>query len=139
MLDGEGHERLQFLAGEPFVLRVRIVAERELPPPTLTYELRAESGLLLASDAQPTAEVGWEPGTRELALRFELARLPLAHGRFHVRLGLSDPAAGTLYHQLDDALSFFVHPGDGDEGGLVRLDGRWVGEEVEVGDEVPSA
>jgi ABC-type polysaccharide/polyol phosphate transport system ATPase subunit len=128
VLDGEGHERLQFLAGEPFVLRVRIVAERELVAPTLTYELRAESGLLLASDAQPTAEVGWERGTRELALRFELDRLPLAHGRFHLRLGLSDPAAGTLYHQLDDAISFFVYPADGEERGFVRLDGRWARE-----------
>jgi len=130
VLGPDGDERLQFLSGEPFALRVRLVAQDELPPPRLTYELRGESGLLLASDAQATEELGWDASTRELALRFELERLPLGHGRFHLRLGLSDPATGRLYHQLDDALSFFVYPADGEERGLVTLGGRWSREEI---------
>jgi energy-coupling factor transporter ATP-binding protein EcfA2 len=135
----DGGERLQFLAGEPFALRVRLVAERALDAPQLAYELRGESGLLLASDVQPTEPLGWGAGTRELALRFELDRLPLGHGRFHLRLGLSDPRTGRLYHQLDEALSFFVYPADGEERGLVRLHGRWSREEIGTRAEVSTA
>jgi ABC-type polysaccharide/polyol phosphate transport system ATPase subunit len=139
VLGPDGDERRQFLAGEPLALRVRIAAERALEPPQLSWELRGESGLLLAGGAAQTAELGWDAGARELALRFEVDRLPLAHGRFHLRLGLSDPTGGRLYHQLDDALSFFVYPADGEERGLVRLEGRWTKEEIAVRAEVPSA
>jgi len=48
-----------------------------------------------------------------------------------VRLGLSDDTGGELYHWLDDALTFVVYPG-GEARGVVRLDGRWSGEEIGV-------
>jgi ABC-type polysaccharide/polyol phosphate transport system ATPase subunit len=130
VLGPDGDERLQFLSGEPFALRIRIVARGDVEPPQLAYELRGESGLLLAGDVQETAPLGWEAGTRELAVRLDVARLPFGHGRFHLRLGLSDPGSGRLYHQLDDALTFLVYPADGEERGLVRLDGSWSREEI---------
>ena len=129
LLDADGEPRRQFLAGEPLSLRMRLVADQALDPPRLVYELRGESGLLLAVNALDTAEVGWERGVGELRVRFDVGRLPLADGRFTLRLGLSDPGGGRLYHQLDDAVSFLVHPGD-DEGGLMRLEGTWTREEV---------
>jgi ABC-type polysaccharide/polyol phosphate transport system ATPase subunit len=139
VLGEDGDERLQFLSGEPFALRVRLVAEHAVPPPQLAYELRGESGLLLAGSVQETAPLGWDAATRELALRFDLERLPLGHGRFHLRLGLSDPGSGRLYHQLDDALSFFVYPAGDAERGLVTLDGRWAREEIGTRAEVSTA
>jgi hypothetical protein len=57
--------------------------------------------------------------------------LPLADGRFHVRLGLGDDSGAELYHWLDDALTFVVYPG-GESRGVVRLEGRWSGEETEA-------
>jgi ABC-type polysaccharide/polyol phosphate transport system ATPase subunit len=139
VLGADGDERLQFLSGEPFALRVRLVADRDVEPPQLAYELRAESGLLLAGDVQATEPLGWSSGTRELALRFELDRLPFGHGRLHLRLGLSDPGSNRLYHQVDDALTFFVYPADGEERGLLRLDGRWTKEEIGARAEVSRA
>jgi ABC-type polysaccharide/polyol phosphate transport system ATPase subunit len=124
LLDADGEPRRQFLAGESLTLRLRLVAEEALEPPRLVYELRGESGLLLAVGTLDTAEVGWTKAPGELPLRFDIGRLPLADGRFTLRLGLSDPSGGRLYHQLDDAVSFLVHPGGG-EGGLVRLEGTW--------------
>jgi ABC-type polysaccharide/polyol phosphate transport system ATPase subunit len=124
LVGADGEARRQFLAGEPLTLRLGLVAEEALEPPRLVYELRGESGLLLAVGTLDTAEVGWTKAPGELQLRFDIGRLPLADGRFTLRLGLSDPAGGRLYHQLDDAVSFLVHPGDG-EGGLVRLEGTW--------------
>jgi lipopolysaccharide transport system ATP-binding protein len=129
LLDADGEPRRQFLAGEPLALRLRLVADEALDPPRLVYELRGESGLLLAVNALDTGEVGWERAPGELRVRFDVGGLPLADGRFTLRLGLSDPAGGRLYHQLDDAASFLVHPG-GEEGGLVRLEGTWSREEI---------
>jgi ABC-2 type transport system ATP-binding protein len=128
LLGPEGEPRLQFLAGEPLLLRLRLVAERPLQPPRLQFELRSESGLLVAGGVQDTAELGWPEAGGELSIRYEVDRLPLADGRFHLRLGLSDEEGGLL-HQLDDAATFLVVP-EGDERGFARLDGRWTGEEI---------
>ena len=129
LLGPDGEPRSQFLGGEPLTLRLRISAERALAPPRLSLELRDTSGLLVAGSGHSTAELGWDQGTRELTARFEVASLPLADGRFHVRLGLADETGEQLYHWLDDALVFVVYPG-GEERGVVRLEGRWAGEEI---------
>ena len=126
LLGPDGDERTQLLAGEPFALRLRIAAETDLPAPRLSFELRDASGLLIAADAQSTADLGWDGGG---VLRFEVDRPPLADGRFHLRLGLSDETGERLYHWLDDALTFVVYP-PGDERGVVRLEGRWEKEEI---------
>jgi ABC-type polysaccharide/polyol phosphate transport system ATPase subunit len=131
LLGPGGEERTQFLAGEPLTLRIRVVAQRPLPAPRLSFELRDSSGLLLAGGAQPLAELGWSEETTSLSARFEVEELPLADGRFHLRLGLSDETGERLYHWLDDALVFVVYPA-GDTRGAVRLEGRWSGEEIEA-------
>lgn len=136
LVDADGEPRRQFLAGEPLSLRLRLVAERELDPPRLVYEVRGESGLLVAVGALDTADVGWTRAPGELRLRFDVERLALADGRFVVRLGLSDQATGRLYHQLDDAVGFLVYP-DGDERGLVKVEGRWTREEMPAAAELP--
>jgi ABC-type polysaccharide/polyol phosphate transport system ATPase subunit len=125
----EGETRTQFLAGEALSLRLRVAAQRPVSPPRLSFELRDASGLLVAAGAQSLAELGWEADTTALAARFEVDSLPLADGRFHLRLGLSDETGGELYHWLDDALTFVVYPG-GEARGVVRLEGRWSGEEI---------
>jgi ABC-type polysaccharide/polyol phosphate transport system ATPase subunit len=127
VLGAEGEPRLQFAAGEPMTLRLGLVAERAVAPPRLSVELRSESGLLLGSLVQDTGELGWPEGSGELTVRLEIERLPFADGRFHLRLGLADAGGERLYHQLDEAAWFVVHPGDG-ERGLVRLEGRWTRE-----------
>ena len=129
LLGPEGEERTQFLAAEPFALRLRVVAERPLAPPRLSLELRDASGLLVAGSGRSTAELGWDQETTELVARFEVDQLPLADGRFHLRLGLTDESGDRLYHWLDDALTFVVYPA-GEETGVVRLEGRWAGEEI---------
>jgi ABC-type polysaccharide/polyol phosphate transport system ATPase subunit len=128
LLGPEGEPRRQFLAGEPLSLRLGLVAERPLAPPSLHYELRSESGLLVAGGVQETGELGWPGAGGELRLRFDVDRLPLADGRFHLRVGLSGED-GRLLHQLDDAASFLVVP-EGDERGFARIDGRWAREEI---------
>ena len=129
LLGASGEERSQFLSGEPLTLRLRLVAERPLPPPRLSYEVRDSSGLLLAGGAQSAAQLGWSETTTVLPIRFEVDRLPFADGRFHVRLGLSDESGEHLYHWLDEAAGFVVYPA-GDVSGAVRLEGRWSQEEI---------
>jgi ABC-type polysaccharide/polyol phosphate transport system ATPase subunit len=130
LLAADGAERRQFLAGEPLSLRVRIETDRPLPPPRLTYELRTETGLLLAAGVQDAGELGWEEGPGERTLRFDVDRLPLTDGRFQLRFGLSDQSGDHLYHWLDDAYRFLVYP-DGRERGLLRLEGSWSTEEID--------
>jgi ABC-type polysaccharide/polyol phosphate transport system ATPase subunit len=127
----EGVPRTQFLSGEQLALRLRVVAEQALAPPRLSYEIRDSSGLLLAGSAQSVGELGWDEDTRELRVRFEVEQLPLADGRFTVRLGLGDDAGGRVYHWLDDALTFVVVPA-GEERGALKLEGRWSTEEIEM-------
>jgi ABC-type polysaccharide/polyol phosphate transport system ATPase subunit len=131
LLGPEGEPRAQFLAGEPLTLRLRVAAERPLAPPRLSLELRDSSGLLVAGSGRSTAELGWDQETTELVARFEVEELPLADGRFHLRLGLTDETGERLYHWLDDALAFVVYPA-GEERGVVRLEGRWAGEEIQA-------
>jgi len=123
-----GEERAQFLAGEPFSLRLRVVAHEPVAPPRVQLELRDDAGLLVASESLDTATLGWDGGAGEHALRFDVERLPLADGRFHLRLGLTDATGERLLHWLDDALVFLVYP-DGDGRGIVRLEGSWTAEE----------
>ncbi|MBA2424635.1 MAG: ABC transporter ATP-binding protein [Actinobacteria bacterium] len=123
----EGASRLQFLSGEPFALRVTVSTDG-VPAPRLQLELRDDAGTLVAGQAVDLGELGWAAGNGERALRFEIGSLPLADGRFHLRLGLTDESGEHLYHQLDDALAFVVYPG-GDERGFVRFAGSWALEE----------
>jgi len=120
----EGGERLQFLSGEPFVLRVAVATSDGVPPPRLQLELRDDAGALVAGEAVDLRKLGWPAGNGERVVRFEIGSLPLADGRFHLRLGLTDESGERLYHWLDDALVFVVYPG-GDERGVVRFEGRW--------------
>ena len=124
----EGGERLQFLSGEPFALRVAVAAADGVPPPRLQLELRDDAGTLVAGEAVDLRELGWAVGPGERAILFEMGALPLAEGRFHLRLGLTDEGGERLYHWLDDALVFVVYPG-GEERGVVRFEGSWAIEE----------
>jgi ABC-type polysaccharide/polyol phosphate transport system ATPase subunit len=124
-----GEERNQFLSGEPMTLRLELAAERPVPAPRLSYEIRDSSGLLLAGGAQSASQLGWSDGTTSFPVRFEIERLPFADGRFLVRLGLTDESGEHLYHWLDQAATFVVYPA-GDVAGAVRLEGRWSREEI---------
>jgi ABC-type polysaccharide/polyol phosphate transport system ATPase subunit len=129
LLGHEGEERLQFLSGEPFALRITVASAADgVPPPRLQLELRDDAGTLVAGEAVDLRGLGW--GAREAlqTVRFEIGSLPLADGRFHLRLGLTDESGERLYHWLDDALVFLVYPGD-DERGVVRFEGSWSIEE----------
>jgi ABC-type polysaccharide/polyol phosphate transport system ATPase subunit len=124
----EGAERLQFLSGEPFALRVALAAHDGAPPPRLQLELRDDAGTLVAGEAIALADLGWSAENGRQGIRFDIGSLPLADGRFHLRLGLTDETGERLYHQLDDALVFVVYPG-GEERGVVRFAGSWTLEE----------
>jgi ABC-type polysaccharide/polyol phosphate transport system ATPase subunit len=124
----EGTDRLQFLSGEPFVLQVTVAAPDGVPPPRLQLELRDDTDTLIAGHAVDLRGLGWAGGNGRRSVRFEIGELPLADGRFHLRLGLTDETGEHVYHWLDDALVFVVYPG-GDERGVVRFEGRWMLEE----------
>ena len=125
VLGAEGEVRLQFLSGEPFVLRVRIAVAVGVAPPRLHLELRDDAGTLVAGESVDVGSLGWASDSGEQLVRFEIGSLPLADGRFHLRLGLTDESGERLYHWLDEALVFLVYPGD-DERGVVRFEGSWM-------------
>jgi ABC-type polysaccharide/polyol phosphate transport system ATPase subunit len=136
LLDADGEARLQFAAGEPVTVRLVVAAESDLPPPLVSLEVRDQSGVVLGASSQDTAILGWEARAGRRELRFTLDRLPLADGRFHLRLALVDASHGRLLHSLEDALRFFVFPRGG-ESGAVLLDGRWSMQEIDAAAPIP--
>ena len=124
-----GEERGQFSPGEPLSVVLELEVARPLPPPRLSFELRDHAGMVLAAGTQDTSELGWEETAGPRAVRFEIERLPLADGRFHMRFEVADAEGRHLYHWLDDAIRFIVYPSDGGTG-LVKIDGRWSMEET---------
>ena len=124
LLGPDGDERSQLLGGEPFAIALDVLSDRTLPPPRLGWELRDDAGILVASGAASTSELGWDDDSRSLPLRFDAERPPFADGRLHLRLDLTDEPSESQYHSVDDALVFVVYPADGDRG-LVRLEGEW--------------
>ena len=131
MLDDDGDERVQFAAGEPLTVRLVVQADDSVAAPVVSLELRDDDGVALGSVTQDTGELGWRQGSGERELRFRLERLPLADGRFHLRLALSDAAGGQLLHSLEDAVRFFVFP-SGAATGAVLLDGTWSLQEIQA-------
>jgi ABC-type polysaccharide/polyol phosphate transport system ATPase subunit len=135
LVGAEGEARAQFLSGEPATMRLTVVAQPGLEPPHVWYELRGEGGLLLAAGSQDTGELGWRDVPGDHVILFELDRLPLADGRFGLRVGLKDESGSRVYHWLDDALSFVVYPSS-DERGPLRLEGEWRTQEIEASAEL---
>jgi ABC-type polysaccharide/polyol phosphate transport system ATPase subunit len=129
LLDASGEERSQFAAGEPVTVRIVVAADANVPAPRVALELRDDGGLVLASTSRQTSELGWDGAAGERELRFWIKRLPLADGRFHVRVALTDPVNGHPLHALDDALRLFVFPA-GDATGAVLFEGTWTMEET---------
>jgi ABC-type polysaccharide/polyol phosphate transport system ATPase subunit len=128
LLDAEGDERAQFAGGEPAAVELRVETRANVPPPTVALELRDNDGAVLAGVSHATDELGWGAEQGERTLRFEIARLPLAEGQFHLRCALIGARGGGLLHSLDDVLRFFVFPA-GTETGVVLLEGSWSMEE----------
>jgi hypothetical protein len=129
LLDSAGEPRTQFAAGEPVTVALVVDAQPQVAAPKVSLELRDDGGLVLGSVAQQTGELGWNGTGGERELRFQLDRLPLADGQFHLRVALADSESGKLLHSFDDALRFFVFPA-GDETGAVLLDGTWTLQEI---------
>ena len=132
LLDDDGDERVQFAAGEPLTVQLRLVAEQQVSA-RVRLELRDDGGLALGAtehDLDPFV------GARRLQLR--LPRLPLADGRFHLRVALVDRVDGHPIHTHDDALRFFVFP-TGPATGAVLLDGEWSMQEIALGAPIPRA
>jgi ABC-type polysaccharide/polyol phosphate transport system ATPase subunit len=129
LLDADGDERVQFASGEPLTVQLVIAAEAGVEPPRVSLELRDDHGVVLGGAAADTAGLGWGAAAGERELRFELDRLPLADGRFHLRFALVDARRDRLLHTLDDAARFLVFPA-GEETGAVLLDGRWSMQEI---------
>jgi ABC-type polysaccharide/polyol phosphate transport system ATPase subunit len=132
--DGEGAERKQYLSGEGMVVRLRIDAKAAPDAaPRLSLDLRDVTGPLVGSAVADLGELGWggEAGSQELV--YELARVPLAEGRFQLAAALTDPETGRVLHHLERAAEFVVVP-EGGARGTVRLDGSWrlTGSESEV-------
>jgi ABC-type polysaccharide/polyol phosphate transport system ATPase subunit len=121
--DPEGRARQQFLSGEGAVVRLRLRSAGGMRPPRLAVEFRDQSGLLLGSAIKEAANTDWSHAG-EWQVRLELDRLPLADGRFHVGVALTDPESSRLYHHVERAAEFLVYPGAGTSG-LVSFDPRW--------------
>jgi ABC-type polysaccharide/polyol phosphate transport system ATPase subunit len=121
----EGEQRVQFLSGEPLVLKLWISPEQAVSAPRVTVELREATGSLLGEATQDLDLLGWDRSNGEHLVGFHLDSLPLAEGRFNLSIALSDGDGVVLYHRLEDAADFIVYPEHGQARGAVRVEGTW--------------
>jgi hypothetical protein len=135
LLDADGDERNQFAAGERLVVELRVAAEPDVAAPRLTLELRDDHGVFVGGVTVATADLGWEARAGERELRFDVDRLPLAEGRFHLSCTLLDGDGARLLHSVGDAVRFFVLP-TGAESGAVLLAGRWSMQEIDASEPI---
>ena len=117
--------------GAPFAVRLRLHVDEPVEPPRLWLELRNAHGGLLGSSALDLDDVGWDGAVGQRGLLFTVPRLPLAEGRFQLGVTLTDRAGGKRYHHIDNAAEFAV-ASSGEDRGLLRLEGEWSAEAVEV-------
>ena len=129
VLDAQGEARPAFAAGEAASIELVTVTDAPIAPPIVSLELRDDSGVVLAGVSQPTGELGFGDEAGERILRFDIPRLPLADGHFHLRCALVESHGGQLLHSLDEAAHFFVFPA-GAEKGAVLLEGSWSVQEI---------
>jgi hypothetical protein len=132
LVEGAGGPTEQFTSGEALVVRLRLVVDAPVEPPRLSLELRDSGGGLLASSTVDLDEVGWDGSVGEQSLRFTVGRLPLAEGSFQLGVTLTDRAGTKRYHRIDGAAQFSVAPSDSSRG-VLRFDGDWSSDGVEVG------
>jgi hypothetical protein len=111
---------------------LRLLVETPVEPPRLSLELRGSGGGLLGSTSLDLDQVGWDGSVGEQSLRFTVGRLPLAEGNFQLGVTLTDRAGTKRYHRIDGAAQFSVAPSDGSRG-VLRFDGDWSSDGVEVG------
>jgi ABC-type polysaccharide/polyol phosphate transport system ATPase subunit len=123
--DAAGVERDQFLGGETLAVRLALVAEKLVPAPFLSVELRDENGGLLAASLQDADAIGWQPGAGAQTVLFTIDRLPLSDGRFKLSVAVADAPGGRLYHRIEEAKSFVVYPEREHARGRIRIEGRW--------------
>jgi homopolymeric O-antigen transport system ATP-binding protein len=136
ILDVDGQPRPQFAAGEPATIELVTASDHTIDPPLISLELRDDAGIVLSGVTKSTAEIGYGAGPGERIVRFEIPRLPLADGHFHLRCALVEADGERLLHSLDDAAHFIVFPA-GAEKGAVLLEGNWTVQEMSAHAPIP--
>ena len=129
----DGQPRDMFVAGDPFLVRLRVEPRAPIEPPRLLIELRDASGALLGRAERGLGELGWDGS--ETAVRFEVESLPLVEGRFQLNVALTDASHSRRYHSVEKAAEFAVDP-KGESRGFFLFDGEWALEPA--GSETPS-
>jgi ABC-type polysaccharide/polyol phosphate transport system ATPase subunit len=124
----DGAVREDFVAGDPFVVRLRVRPTAEIDPPRLLIELRDASGGLLGRAERDLGELGWD-GSSETGVRFEVDRLPLVEGRFQLNVALTDPPHTRRFHVIEKAAEFTADPQHG-ASGIFVFEGEWELESV---------
>lgn len=122
ILNAAGNQHHQFVEGEPFMVRIQLVAKTEAFDTTVGIGLRDELGREIGGRSLRgiTFEVG-ETKTLEL----NIADPPLRNGLFQVDLGVHDSAAGTDLLSLEAVETISIYGQTADSGGPIQLGGDW--------------
>lgn len=122
ILNAEGKQHHQFVEGEPFTVRIQLVAKTEAFDTTVGIGLRDELGREIGGRSLRgiTFEVG-ETKTLELTITDP----PLRNGLFQVDLGVHESAAGTELLSLEAVETISIYGQTADSGGPVQLGGDW--------------
>ena len=122
ILNAEGNQHHQFVEGEPFMVRIQLVAKTEAFDTTVGIGLRDELGREIGGRSLPG--IAFEVGETK-TLELTITDPPLRNGLFQVDLGVHESAAGTELLSLEAVETISIYGQAADSGGPVQLGGDW--------------
>jgi len=122
VVNGAGAQHHQFVEGEPFGVRLRLVAKVDAPDTTVSIGFRDELGRDIGGRAlRKMAFAAGQERTLELALDDHRLR----NGLFQIDVAVSDTESGETLLSLEAAETLSVYGQAADSGGPVQLGGTW--------------
>ena len=122
VVNDAGVQHHQFVEGEPFGIRLRLVPKVDAPDTTVSIGFRDELGRDIGGRA--LREVAFAAG-QERTLELTLDDHRLRNGLFQIDVAVADSDSGAVLLEMEAAETLSIYGQVADSGGPVQLGGSW--------------
>jgi len=122
VVNDAGQQHHQFVEGEPFGVRLRLVSKIDAPDTTVSIGFRDELGRDIGGRA--LREMAFTAG-QERTLQLALDDHRLRNGLFQIDVAVADSDSGAVLLEMEAAETLSIYGQVADSGGPVQLGGAW--------------